>query len=138
MAHSARFGAVLILAILIFAGGCSRQRKETAITPEGRAYVKQLQLSDVGMQATDNLARQTLTEIEGNIKNTGDRTVNRVEVTCVFYDYSGKPLYQERAAMVKTTLKPGETRRFRLAFDTIPDGWNNQMPQLVIALVVFG
>jgi hypothetical protein len=138
VAHNVRFGAVLILAILTFAGGCSRQQKETALTPEGRAYVKQLQLSEVAMQATDNLARQTLTEIQGNIKNTGDRTVNRVEVTCVFYDYSGKPLYQERAAMVKTTLKPGETRRFRLAFDTIPDGWNNQMPQLVIALVVFG
>ena len=138
MAHSVRFGTVLILAILTFAGACSRQQKEATLTPEGRAYVKQLQLSAVGMQATDNLARQTLTEIQGNIKNAGGRTVNRVEVTCVFYDYTGKPLYQERAAMVKTTLKPGETRRFRLAFDSIPDGWNNQMPQLVIALVVFG
>src|SRR5260370_1286666 len=109
-------------------GGCSRQQPQQGLTPEGRAYVKNLQLSDVGMKATDNLARQTLTEIEGNIKNTGNRTVNRVVVTCVFYDYSGKQLYQERAAMVRSPLKPGEMRSFRLAFDTIPEGWNNHMP----------
>ena len=121
----------------MWCGACSRQ-PPPSLTPEGRAYVKNLQLSDVGMKATDNLARQTLTEIEGNIKNTGNRTVSRVVVTCVFYDYNGKQLYQERAAMVRSPLKPGEMRAFRLAFDTIPDGWNNQMPQLVIALVVFG
>ena len=34
-------------------------------------------------------------------------------------------------------LKPGETRTFRLPFDDIPGGWNNQMPQLVIARIEF-
>jgi hypothetical protein len=142
VAHNSRarlvgFG-VLISAALAFAGGCGREQAKATLTPEGRAYVKNLPLSDVGMKATDSLARQTLIEIEGNIKNTGGRTVNRVEVTCVFYDYNGKPLYQERSVMVRSALKPGEGRGFRLAFDTIPDGWNNQMPQLVIALVIFG
>jgi hypothetical protein len=34
-------------------------------------------------------------------------------------------------------LKPAETKAFRLPFDNIPQGWNNQMPQLVIAGIVF-
>ena len=136
MARDSRLGIVLIFAILTCAGACSRQ-PPPSLTPEGRAYVKNLQLSDVGMKATDNLARQTLIEIEGTIRNAGNRAVNRVVVTCVFYDFSGKALYQERSTMVSSPLKPGAMRPFRLAFDTIPDGWNNQMPQLVIALVVF-
>jgi hypothetical protein len=133
-----RFDAALIFTILMLATACSRPQAKPALTPEGRAYVKNLQLSNVNMQASDSLARQTLTEILGNIKNTGDRTVNRVEVTCVFYDSNNRPLYQERVAMVKSALKPGELRPFRLAFDTIPDDWNNQLPALAIALVVFG
>jgi len=39
--------------------------------------------------------------------------------------------------IVRTALKPGETRAFRLPFDDIPEGWNNQLPQLVIARIDF-
>jgi hypothetical protein len=35
-------------------------------------------------------------------------------------------------------LGPGDTKSFRLAFDSIPESWNKQMPDLVIAQVVFG
>lgn len=145
MAHNSRarllkVQAVLIFIILTIVTGCSRQQAKATLTAEGREYVKNknLLLSDVNMKATDSLAGQTLTEIEGNIKNAGGRTIERVEVTCIFSDPNGKPLYQERGVLIGSTLKPGELRRFRLAFDTIPDGWNNQLPQLVIALVVFG
>ena len=34
-------------------------------------------------------------------------------------------------------LGPGETKAFRLAFDSIPDSWNKQMPDLVIAQILF-
>lgn len=138
MAHNSRFGVALIFGILACAGGCSRQKAQPTLTPEGKAYVKNLQLSDVSMQESDSLANQTLTEILGNIKNTGDRTVTRVDVTCIFFDPNGKPMYQERVAMVKSTLRPNEMRNFRLAFDAVPEGWNKRLPQLVIALVVFG
>lgn len=90
------------------------------------------------MKAADSYARQTLTEIEGTIKNSGDRTVNRVDVFCMFYDSSGILVLKERTGIVKKTLKPGESRKFRLAFDDIPQSWNNQMPALVIAQVIFG
>ena len=118
--------------------GCGQPAKDQPLTKEGKAYVRNLQLTDVGMKATESYAKQTLTEIEGNVKNAGDRTVDRVDVFCLFYDRSGVMVLRERVPMVKRTLKPGETRRFRLAFDDIPDSWNNQMPQLVIAQVVLG
>ena len=34
-------------------------------------------------------------------------------------------------------LKPGETKAFRMAFDTIPESWNQSMPALVIAHMQF-
>jgi hypothetical protein len=35
------------------------------------------------------------------------------------------------------TLGPGETKPFRLAFDDVPDTWNQVMPALVIAQIQF-
>jgi hypothetical protein len=112
--------------------------KEPPLTAEGKAYVHNLPLSDVGMKATESYAHQTLTEIEGNVKNAGNRTVTRVDVFCLFYDRMGVLILRERAGVVKKALKPGESRRFRLAFDDVPDSWNNQLPSLVIAQVIFG
>ncbi len=34
-------------------------------------------------------------------------------------------------------LNPNDVRSFRLAFDSLPDGWNQAMPKLVIAQIVF-
>ena len=34
-------------------------------------------------------------------------------------------------------LAPGETKPFRLAFDNVPEGWNQAMPQMVIARIDF-
>ncbi len=119
--------------------GCSPPRtSELRLTAEGKAYVHYLQLSDVHMQASESYAKQTLTEIEGNVRNVGNRAVERVDVTSLFYDVRGIMILRERATLVKKPLKPGESRRFRLAFDDIPESWNNGMPQLVIAQVVFG
>jgi hypothetical protein len=35
-------------------------------------------------------------------------------------------------------LAPGATKSFRLPFDTIPESWNQVLPELVIARIVFG
>ena len=34
-------------------------------------------------------------------------------------------------------LAPGEIKNFRLAFDNVPESWNQAMPQLVIARIDF-
>ena len=49
----------------------------------------------------------------------------------------GEVVIRERVPIVTNPLKPGESRVFRLPFDDIPSGWNNQMPQLVIARIEF-
>ncbi len=105
--------------------------------PEDKAYVHSLQLSDVTMKATDSYVSQTVTEIEGKITNTGNKVVKQAELYCVFYNVYGEVVIRERVPIIKSVLKPGESRAFRLPFDDIPAGWNNQMPQLVIARIEF-
>jgi hypothetical protein len=47
---------------------------------------------------------------------------------------------RERVPIVRRQLgglNPGQTKDFRLAFDNIPESWNQVMPQLVIAQIQF-
>jgi hypothetical protein len=34
-------------------------------------------------------------------------------------------------------LAPGETKPFRLAFDNVPEAWNQAMPGMIIARIDF-
>lgn len=113
---------------------------EPVLTPEAKAYTRNLALSGVEMKATENALGQTLVEILGQITNNGDRPLELVELNCVFYDPYGQVVHRERVAIVRArdgVMQPGETRRFRLPFDALPKTWNQVMPQLVIAQIVF-
>ncbi len=139
----------IILAVMLAVGGgfwfldWQSKRMTTpklVLTPEAKAYVRYLKLGDVTMKATDAYLRQTLVEILGKITNFGDQNLSSVEVNCVFYDSYGQVVLRDRVAIVRRDrggLKTGETKDFRLAFDTIPESWNQMMPQLVIAGIVF-
>jgi hypothetical protein len=114
--------------------------QDAPLTTEGKAYVENLRLSDVGMKATDSYAGQTIVEIEGKIGNAGARPLESVEIYCVFSDPYGQLILRRRLPIVSSKmggLKPGETKPFRLPFDDIPQSWNNEIPRLVIASVKF-
>jgi hypothetical protein len=114
--------------------------REIPLTAEAKGYITKLQLGDVGIEAKLDYFGQKVVEISGSIGNAGDRNLGVVEVSVVFRDYANKILSRQRAPIVSVKmggLKPGETKPFRLPFDAVPEGWNNQMPQLVIAGIDF-
>jgi len=114
--------------------------KGPVLTAEAKAYTRQLSLSDVSMKATENAIHQQVVEIEGNIRNNGDRHLRSVLLSCIFYDAYGQVVLKERVEIVRARtggIKPGETKTFRLPFDNLPGSWNQAMPQLVIAEIVF-
>jgi hypothetical protein len=79
-------------------------------------------------------------EITGKIANTGDREIRLVEIYCVFRDAYGQVVLRERVPIVGPKmggLAPGELKPFRLPFDSIPESWNQSMPDLVIARIDF-
>jgi hypothetical protein len=115
--------------------------KRATLTTEARSYLKNLALSDVSMQANESYLKQEVVEINGKIANKGDRLVKLVEINCVFHDVYGQVVLRERVVIAGRKagdLRPGDTKDFRLAFDSIPGSWNKQMPDLVIAQILFG
>ena len=138
--------AIYILAAMLLLGGAvawyvnhpATVSSAPPLTPDAKAYVRNLQLSDVTMKATESYVSQMVTEIEGKITNGGARPVKEIDVFCIFYNRYGEVVLRQRVPILKSLVKPGESRLFRLPFDTIPESWNNQMPQLVIAGIEFG
>jgi hypothetical protein len=114
--------------------------QDITLTPDAKAYVRNLQLSDVEMQANQSYFNQVVVEISGKIANAGDRPLDQVDIFCIFRDSYGQLVLRKRVPIVsgKTGgLKPGENKTFRLPFDEIPESWNHSMPSLVIAGIKF-
>ena len=143
--------AVLVVALVVILGAgfflyldrASRQPAPSPapLTAEAKAYVHNLQLMDVDMQKHESYMKQAVVEITGKIGNNGDRNLRVVEINCVFYDPYGQLVLRQRVPIVSQKiggLAPAEIKNFRLAFDNIPDSWNQALPQLVIAEIVFG
>ena len=110
------------------------------LTAAARAYLPHLDLRDVTMSAAESALGHTLVEIVGAIENLGGKPIRSVKLNCVFYEINGIELDRVPAAIVRANagLPPGGKREFRLAFDAIPEGWNQTMPNLFIAEIVFG
>jgi hypothetical protein len=120
--------------------GSNRPMNDLPLTPEAKAYVRNLQLSDVDMKASESYFNQVVVEIDGKIGNTGDRNLDTVEIYCISHDAYGQMVLRKRVGIVSPRmggLKPGETKSFRLPFDELPDSWNHAMPSLVIAGIKF-
>ena len=137
-------GVALLVGIGLFVYVERASRRPPAppppLTGAAKAYVRNLKLSDVNMTAHESYMKQSVVEITGNIQNTGDRVVQQVELYCIFYDSAGLLVLRERVPIVNKKmggLAPGETKPFRLAFDTIPESWNQTPPQYVIAGIEF-
>jgi hypothetical protein len=137
-------GAVVI--VVLIAGGIYLSRPvpqsggNVEASPEAKAYVPNLQLSDVNMKASENFMQQQVVEITGNITNNGPRPLAAIELFCLFRAVDGREIYREKVPIVRagtTSLGPGQTRAFRLPFDSLPEGWNQAMPAMFIARIVF-
>lgn len=126
----------------------AKPKTDAPASAEARAYLPHLALSDVAMQATENFMQQQVVEVVGKISNNGPRPLASVDVYCLFYGVNGRELHRERLPIIggasagtapaaHKPLQPGDTRSFRLPFDSTPEGWNQAMPNLVIAQIAF-
>lgn len=118
------------------------------LTGDAKAYLKNLRFVAADGQTAESpqmvkhesYMKQAVVEITGNIQNNGDRVLELIEINCVFYDPYGQVVLRERVPVVSRKmgkLAPGETKAFRLAFDSVPESWNQAMPTMVIARIDF-
>ncbi len=126
---------------LVCLSACNPSSAGTAASPEeAKSYIRELALGTVEMKAAESFGGQQLVEITGVIRNNGPRPLKKVDLTCIFYDPYNQVILRETVPIVrpdKGGLKSNETKPFRLPFDTIPRSWNQTLPQMVMAGVVF-
>lgn len=136
---------VVVLGAMLGAAFLLRTPPKAAKHPS--PYIAQLKLSNFKMSAAENFIGATVSYIDGDITNTGDKTVTHVMVEVNFEDSMGQlaqreelPLrvirtngaYLEPVDLSAAPLAPGQTEPFRLTFDSISAQWNHQYPDLTI------
>jgi hypothetical protein len=108
-------------------------------------YAANLKFSDFKMSAAENFIGATVSYMDGNVTNAGDKTVTHLVVEVTFKDEIGQlaqreelPLrvlktggpYPDPVDLSVSPLDPGQVQPFRLTFDSISQQWNHQYPEL--------
>ena len=111
------------------------------------AYAANLKFSDLKTSAAQNFAGATVNYLDGAITNSGDQTVIHAVVQITFKDELGqtaqreeRPLrilrtggpYDDAVDLTLSPLAPGQTKPFRLTFESISAQWNHAYPDLQI------
>lgn len=146
--HSRRFiivaigivvGLVLVAALLL--------REPVKTPPKIPPYAAKLQISDIKMSQAQNFVGASVTYIDGNIANAGDKTVTRAVVRVTFRDLYGQvaqiedvPIkllqtsgpYPDTVDLAVAPLATGQTKPFRLIFEHVSEQWNQAAPELKI------
>jgi len=112
------------------------------------SYASNIRLSDFKMSAAENFVGATVSYIDGTVSNAGTQTVTHAEADVSFKDDLGQvvqqetvPLkvlqtggpYPEAVDLRSAPLGPGQSRTFRLTFESISAQWNRQYPEIKIS-----
>ncbi len=136
-------GVVAVLAAvgaILFFG-----RHKAVTTQQPNPYAEKLQLSSIKLSAAENYMGGTVTYLDFNITNTGDKTLVGADVHAEFKDTMGQvvqketlPLhvlvenqlagYPDLVDMSRTPIGPGQTKTVRLTLEHISDQWDQSYP----------
>jgi hypothetical protein len=97
------------------------------------------------MSAAENFVGATVSYVDGTVTNSGGKTVTHVIVEVNFKDDLGQlaqrdniPMqvlktdgpYPEAVDFSVSPLGPGQSKAFRLTFESISAQWNHQYPEI--------
>ncbi len=137
-------GATVLILVL------ERSKPTASVTPisaASDAYAASLPITGLAMSEAANFAGGKVTYLDGHIANTGNRTVSAITVQVLFRTFAHEvaqnetqPLmvirtrdpYVDLQPVSAAPLKPGDTRDFRLIFDTVTPDWDGAYPEVRI------
>lgn len=144
--RAALIGIVLVVAVIGVIVLLSRSEKSVPAGPP--PYASNLKLTDLKLSAAQNFVGGTVTYLDGQVSNTGDKTVTGVTVEAIFKNSMGQvaqkedlPLhrlqtsgpYPDVVDLAAAPLVPGQTRQFRLTVEgSITTDWDQRYPELRI------
>jgi hypothetical protein len=130
---------VLVAALLL--------REPVRTAPKIPPYAAKLQISEIKMSQAQNFVGASVTYVDGNVANSGDRIVSRAVVRVTFRDLYGQvaqiedvPIkllqtsgpYPDTVDLTAAPLASGQTKPFRLIFEHVSEQWNQAAPELKI------
>jgi hypothetical protein len=135
---------IVLVGALVYIGRKKPPAAPSTLQPLD-AYAASLPLSQFAMSESTNLSGGKLTYLDGHVSNAGNRAVTGITVQVVFQNDEAMPpqidtvpltLIRMKEPYIDTEpvnadpLKPGDDREFRLTFETVPENWNTQMPEV--------
>ena len=129
------FGAFYLAMRFSGGGSTATAQKSLAFGSAERAYVQQIKFENLSLSGFENMLHQQVTYLNGDISNTGSRTIQGAEVTVEFFDQNDKVALRDTRRIIGKDTRPlesGETRDFQLGFEAIPNGWNHKFPAIHI------
>lgn len=131
--------AAALAAILLFPGG---KAKPPSAPP---AYAANVKLTNVHMMTAENFIGSSVTYIEGNVANAGDKSLTGATVELTFKNSlnqivqtedvpvrvlrSSEP-YRDFANLRDLPLAARQSREFRLSLEHISADWDRQYPDI--------
>ena len=132
---------VVVAAILLFL------RPKSQVGTQANPYAEKLALSDIKLSAAENYMGGTVTYLDFNITNNGDRSLVGADVKAQFKDSMGQivqketlPLhvlvenqlagYPDLVDMSRAPIGPGQTKTVRITLEHISDAWDRSYPQM--------
>jgi hypothetical protein len=115
-------------------------------------YSVNLVFSNIKMSEASSVGGAKVTYLDVLMANNGGRTLTCLTVQVAFRDYTNlivqketMPLnlirthqpYIDTEPVSAAPIKPGETREFRLIFDHVAEGWNQNYPEIRVIEVKF-
>jgi len=119
----------------------------TPVTAAADPYATSLTIGQLKMSESANLAGGKVTYVDGQVTNTGMRTVTGITVQVLFRNVAHevaqnetlplkvirtRELYVDLEPMAAAPLKPGTSEDFRLVFDTVAQDWDGAFPEVRI------
>lgn len=113
-------------------------------------YAPQLPISHLQMSQAGSAIGGQSTYLDGDITNQGDKTVTAITVQVGFRGFTSQlvgkdtmPLalirtrepYVDTEPVASAPILPGQTRQFRLIFDSVPQDWNQNYPEVRVIQV---
>ncbi|HTA86041.1 MAG TPA: DUF2393 family protein [Silvibacterium sp.] len=120
------------------------------LAPPDPYAVHLLRFSHIQMSESSSVGGAKVTYLDGLIANDGGKTLTGLTVQVAFRDATDQlvqketmPLnlirthqpYVDTEPVSAAPIKPGETREFRLIFDHVAEGWNQQYPEIRVIVV---
>jgi hypothetical protein len=113
-------------------------------------YAARLEISKLRMAQAENMLGGSSTYVEGDVRNTGDKTVTGATAEVTFRNSLNEVVQREnqilrvvlaRAPAIDvgplnlSPLKPGEAKEFQLIFEHVSADWNGQHPEVRVTTV---